>query len=64
MSDISDAIAANAAGPKKVVSDGVSVEQHPIQDQIAADKYVEGQTAASRKHRGIRFTKLISPGPM
>ena len=30
----------NAAGPKKATGDSGSVEQHPLNDQIAADRYL------------------------
>jgi hypothetical protein len=44
---VSNAIDQNARGPKSVRVGGESVEQHPIADQIAADQYAKGQTAAT-----------------
>ena len=38
------------------------VEQHSIQDQIAARDAVGQQTAVTKKHRGLYFTKLVPPG--
>lgn len=60
--DIADAIAENATGPKSMSVDGQSVTQHSIDDQIKAANHVAGQTAASKPHFGLRFTKLIPPG--
>ena len=55
------AIQENAAGPKKVAGDSVSVEQHDLADQIAADKYLESKRASRRKGLGVKMAK-ISPG--
>jgi len=60
--DINDAIAENATGPKSVSVDGSNVQQHSLADQIAARNDVASQEAASKAHRGLRFTKLIPPG--
>ena len=60
--DLSGDIKQNAEGPAKASGDGVSVEQHPLPDQIAADKYLASKTAAQNKGLGIKFTKLSPPG--
>ncbi|TWT40502.1 hypothetical protein RAS1_42140 [Phycisphaerae bacterium RAS1] len=60
--EIKDAIVENAQGPKRVESDGITVEQHALRDQVAADQHVSAQTGAAQAHRGLRFTKLNSPG--
>jgi len=44
----------NASGPRKASGDS-------LQDQIAADKYLESKKAARSKGLGIKLTK-ISPG--
>lgn len=64
MSDetIADAIKENAAGPAKASGDSVSIEQHSIQDQIAADRYLASKRAAAKPHRGMRFTRIVPPG--
>lgn len=59
---ISDAIDENARGPKKVQVGNQSVEAHPLPEQIEADRYVKGQSAASKNHLGMRFIQLIPPG--
>ena len=52
----------NAAGPKKATGDSGSVEQHPLNDQIAADRYLASKQAARSKGLGIRLAKLVPPG--
>lgn len=59
---IADAIKENAAGPAKASGDSISVEQHSIQDQIAADRYLASKRAANRPHRGLRFSRIVPPG--
>lgn len=57
-SDIQDA----AQGPKQVTSDGLTVQAHPLLDLVKADQYLKAQDAAAKKHRGLRFTRLLPPG--
>lgn len=52
-STISEAIDENARGPKRVQVGGQSVEAHPIQDQIEADRYAKAQAAAANKQSGL-----------
>ena len=52
----------NAAGPKKATGDSGSVEQHSLNDQIAADRYLASKQAARSKGLGIRLAKLVPPG--
>jgi len=61
--DIQQAIRDNAQGPTRGTGDAGSVEQHSIDEQIRADRHLAEQTAAKKPRRGLRFTKLISPGP-
>jgi hypothetical protein len=58
---IEDTIETNAAQPKRVISDGTTVEQHGLPDQIAADKYLRAKTAAA-KGIGLRLVKLVPGG--
>jgi hypothetical protein len=60
--ELADAIRENAAGPAKVAGDAGTVEQHPLGDQIAADKYLAAKEAAKSPSRGLRFNKLVPPG--
>lgn len=58
---ITDAIRENAAGLKKASNDAGSIEQHAIADQIAADRYLASKLAMSRKHRGLRISRIVAP---
>ena len=61
-STLKDAIAENAKGPKKVQGDSGSVEQHSLQDQIAADRFLQSKKAARKPGLGIKLTKLSPDG--
>ena len=52
----------NAQGPAKASGDSGSMEQHPLPDQIAADRYLESKKAAKRKGLGISMKKLVPSG--
>lgn len=63
MSDeLENTIRENAQGPAKASGDSGSVEQHPLSDQIEADRYLASKQAAKSKSRGLRFNKLVPPG--
>lgn len=63
MADNAANINTNGQGPKKVLSDGVSVEQHSVKDQIEADRY-EQANAAAKSGTGIRNRKFRHRGPV
>lgn len=60
--ELDDTILENAKGPAKAAGDAGSVEQHPLPDQIEADRYLASKDAAASKKRGLRFNKLVPPG--
>lgn len=60
--DMVDIILENAQGPAKASGDSGSMEQHPLPDQIAADRYLESKKAARKKGIGIGLKKLVPPG--
>jgi len=60
--DLENTIRQNAEGPAKVQGDAGSVEQHRLEEQIAADKYLAGKKAVQSRQRGLRFNKLVPPG--
>lgn len=62
-SDIRDAVATDAeAGIQSVAADGTQVTaQDPMKRLDVADR-LDGRTAAELPARGLRFTKLRSPG--
>jgi len=59
--ELQQQIEENAKQPRRASADGVEVEQHPLKDQIEADRYLESKNAM-KKGRGFRLTKLIPPG--
>lgn len=61
--DIRNAMVTSVQGPKKYAADGVSAEEHDIEDQIAAEQHVANQSAAALPRRGMRFTNLVPAGP-
>lgn len=60
--DLDSTILENASGPAKASGDAGSMEQHPLPDQIAADRYLQSKRAARRKGLGIAIKKLVPPG--
>jgi hypothetical protein len=61
--DLTEAIQQNAQGPASAEADGVKVTQHPLADQIAADKYLAGKDAVRRNPaRAFARVKIVSPG--
>lgn len=60
--ELEEKIRENAEGPAKVSGDAGSVEQHPLSEQIAADRYLRSKEAARSKGVGLRFTKIVPPG--
>lgn len=59
---LEDSIKENAQGPKRAKGDSAEMEQHPLPDQIAADKYLASKAAAKKKGLGIKLTKLTPSG--
>ncbi|MBN2133597.1 MAG: hypothetical protein JW741_29115, partial [Sedimentisphaerales bacterium] len=57
----SSIIKTNATGPKRASSDSGSVEQHSLNDQIAADKYLASKQASRSQGLGVKLAK-IAPG--
>lgn len=51
---LEDNIRENAQGPKRARGDAGEVEQHSLQDQIAADRYLAAKNAAKAKGMGLR----------
>jgi len=49
--DIDNAIRQNAQGPESAEVNGVKVKQHPLSDQIAADKRLAGRWRVCMNHR-------------
>jgi len=61
--EVENAIRQNAQGPESAEVDGVKVKQHPLPDQIAADKYLAGKDAAQRNPaKAFTRVKIVPPG--
>ena len=60
--EITDAIETNATGPKKASADGVTMEQHSLADQIAADKHVGAKAATSGSSPRLMINLMVPPG--
>ena len=61
-SSTDDALRDAAKQPAKASVDGQSVEQHPLKDQIEADRYLASKDAARKPGLGIKFAKIVPPG--
>ena len=60
--EIDQKIEQNVAGPRKASGDSGSVEQHALQDQIAADRYLASKKASRTRGLGIRIARLVHSG--
>jgi hypothetical protein len=60
--DLDNAIKTNAEGPKQATADGVTVQQHSLADQIAADKYLASKRAGRNPAKALTRVKIIPPG--
>ena len=60
--DLDNEIATNAAGPRQATVDGVTVQQHSLPDQIAADKYLAAKRAMRNPAKALVRVKIVSPG--
>lgn len=60
--EIQQAIEENATQPRRGNVDGVDIEQHPLPDQIEADRYLASKNAMSVATRGLRFNVIKPPG--
>jgi hypothetical protein len=58
---LDNAIAEAAQSPKRVQGDAGSVEQHSLQDLIAADKFLQSKKA-TQNGLGVRLHKLSPDG--
>ena len=60
--DLKDQIRENAEGPAEAHGDAGGMKQHPLPDQIAADKYLASKSALSSGSMGLRKRKIVPPG--
>ena len=48
--------------PKRARGDSGEIEQHLLEHQIEADKYLTGKEAMAKKNFGMTREKIIPPG--
>ena len=60
--DLEEAIRTNAEGPAEAHGDSGGMKQHPLQDQIADDRYLESKRASRAAGLGLKMTKVVPPG--
>jgi len=60
--DVENAIRQNAQGPESAEVDGVKVKQHPLPDQIAADKYLASKQAGRNPAKALMRMKIVPSG--
>lgn len=59
---MTEPIETNLSKPKRASTKDVTVEQHSLPDQIAADRYLANKAAAKARGMGVRYFKLVPPG--
>jgi hypothetical protein len=62
MADLEDTILENAQGPAEAKGDAVSMRQHPLPDQIEADKYLAAKRATANPAKAFARVKIVPPG--
>jgi hypothetical protein len=62
VNDLYDTIHDNTKGPVKVSGDACSVEQHPLSEQVAADRHLASKDATKSNRRGLLFNKIVPTG--
>ncbi len=60
--DVLDAIAANLAQPKRARTDAGEVEQHELDRQVEAARFVMDARATASPFKCLRFARVESPG--
>jgi hypothetical protein len=55
-------IDSNANKPRRGKNEQGEFEQHPLKDQIAADRYVKEQSASDTPWKSMRHAQMRPPG--
>ena len=58
MADLTSEIETAGGKPRAASADGHSAESHPLPDLIAADRHLQGQTAAKKAGSALRLTRV------
>lgn len=61
---ISDSLQTNATTPAEAHGDMGGARQHPLPDQISADRYLAAKKGRGTRNRGLMFSKWIAAGPV
>lgn len=59
--DLRDELAANALRPQSTSTDGETIVERSIDDQIKADKYLKSENAVTGPNFGLAFARIIPP---
>ena len=59
---LDSAIRTSAEGPAEAHGDSGGMKQHSLQDQIAADRYLQSKRASRAAGLGLKMTKVVPPG--
>jgi hypothetical protein len=62
VANLDETIAANAGGPAEASGDNIRFRQHPLVDQIAADKYLAAKSGAADFRKAFCRIKIVPPG--
>ena len=60
--ELDSTIETNAKAPRQASADGVTVQQHSLADQIAADKYLASKRAGRNPAKALTRVKIVPPG--
>lgn len=64
MADLTEQITQAASDPAAASGDGQSATARPLGELIDADRYLGNKAAAARRRRGLRYSKLTTPGAL
>jgi len=60
--DVIDAVAANLAQPRRARTEAGEVEQHELDHQVEAARFVMDARAGANPFRALRFARTEAPG--
>ena len=60
--ELADNIETNAAAPKRATADGVTVEQHSIDDQIKAARFAASKAQGANPFKKLTTALIVKPG--
>jgi hypothetical protein len=60
--ELDSAIRTSAEGPAEAHGDSGGMKQHPLPDEIAADRYLASKRASRAPGLGLKMTKVVPPG--